>query len=132
MVSTSQTTHNPEIRNPEPNCFVGIITSLIYQENGNNLVEVKIQNNNSNCEDIFTLTVYCNVELDDKNINIINLNEFQFRLQEAFNYQFLVKIFHESSKIIFIEITRFRTLPPGIQRAVGGSQTPPPHNNPFG
>ena len=104
MVSTPQTTQNPGIRKPEPNCFVGRITSLSYQGSGNNLVEVKIRDNNFG--EIFTLTSYCNVNLDFNNISITNLNEFQFRLQEAFNERLVVRIYHRNGEIFSLEITR--------------------------
>ncbi len=124
MVSTPQTTHNPEIRKPEPNYFLGIITNLSYQGSGNNLVEVKIQDNNFG--EIFTLTSYCNVNLDFNNISITNLNEFQFRLQEAFNERLVVRICHKNSEIFSLEITQITQITPSSNRGgVGAIDCPP-------
>lgn len=108
MESTLQIRHNLEIRKPTPSSIVGLITSLSYQESGNNLVEIKVQENN--LSNIFTLTAYCNVQIDHTIIKIVNLNEFQFRLQEAFNHQYLVNIYQEDGKIILLEISRLNTI----------------------
>ena len=117
MVSTSHTDSNLEIRKPTVNIISGQISSLIYQNNGNNLVEVKISSDNFG--EIFVLTAYCNADLNYKTIKIANLHEFQFRLQEAFNHQFVVKVFQESNQIVSIEITRFRpAFPPNIYKSV--------------
>ena len=86
------------------NLVFGEINSLSYQGNGNNLVEIKIQEQNSG--DIYTVTANYNVNLDLTTIKIVNLNEFCFRLQEAFDHQSLVSISYEEDKIVFLKITR--------------------------
>jgi hypothetical protein len=92
---------------PQPNPIFGEITNLSYQENSNNLVKVQINN-------IFILSAECNPDSDSNTIKIINLNDFQVRLQEAFYYKFSVNIFYENNAIVLLEINRFR-VPPGVQ-----------------
>ncbi len=103
MESTSQINSNLQIIKPKPNPIPGRIVNLSYQGNGNNLVEIKIQDNNSG--DIFTLTAFTNVNLLDSNtIKIINFNDFQFRLQEAANNNSLINISYEDDQIFLLEI----------------------------
>lgn len=103
MESTSQINTNLQITKPKPNPIPGTIVNLSYQGNGNNLVEIKIQDNNSG--DIFTLTAFTNVNLLDSNtIKIINFNDFQFRLQEAANNNSLINISYEDDQIFLLEI----------------------------
>lgn len=102
MESTSQINTNLQIIKPRPNPILGRIVNFSYQGNGNNLVEIKIQENNSG--DIFTLTAFCNVNLDFYTIKIVNLNDFSFRLQEAFNNLSSVSVFCEDDKIVLLEI----------------------------
>ncbi|MGB5633822.1 MAG: hypothetical protein WBM44_07400 [Waterburya sp.] len=103
MESTSQINSNLQIIKPKPNPIPGGIVNLSYQGNGDNLVEIKIEGNNSG--DIFTLTAFTNVNLLDSNtIKIINLNDFQFRLQEAANNNSLINISYEDDQIFLLEI----------------------------
>lgn len=107
MESTSQINTNLQITKPKPNPIPGQIVNLSYQGNGNNLVEIKIQENNSG--DIFTLTAFCNVNLDFYTIKIVNLNDFSFRLQEAFNNLSSVSVFREDDKIVLLKVSRLIT-----------------------
>ena len=109
MVSTPQTNSNPQTFKPKQNTVFGnIITCLSYQENGNNLVEVKVKENSS--ANIFTFTAFCNVNLDSSTIKIVNLNDFSYRLQEFFyknnGNDFLLIITYEDDKIVLLEIKR--------------------------
>ena len=104
METLSQVNSNLGIIKPSINPVFGTIDSLSYQGKGDNLVEVKIRENNSG--NIFTFTAFTNVKLDFKTIEIGNFKDFQFRLQEAFNNHFVVSVFHEDGKIVLLEITR--------------------------
>jgi hypothetical protein len=119
--STSQINTNLQIVKPTPNPIFGQIISLSYQGTGNNLVEVKIQENNFGS--IFTLTAYCNVNLDFYTIKIVNLNDFCFRLQEAFNSDSSISIFYENDKIVLLEIARRVTAIFGGRPSRGSSGT---------
>lgn len=97
---------------PKPNPISGQIINLSYLGNSDNLVEVQIDNFLGN---IFTLSAECNPNSNSNTIKIINLNNFQVRLQEAFNYQFSVNVFYEDEQIFLLEIA----IVPLILRNVG-------------
>ena len=99
------------------NPVLGRVESLIYHENGNNLVEVKIRQNDSG-----NIYIYTSATSDDSNsdfitIKIVNLNNFGSRLQEAFNNRSLVSIVHKDDKLVSFAFIR-ETL---IATGAGGS-----------
>ncbi len=88
------------------NPVLGRVESLIYHENGNNLVEVKIRQNDSG-----NIYIYTSATSDDSNsdfitIKIVNLSNFGSRLQEAFNNRSLVSIVHKDDKLFSLAFTR--------------------------
>lgn len=85
---------------PKPNSIIGRIINLSYQENSNNLVEVEI----ASLIKIFTLVLHSNTNLEDNVIEVSNLNDYQARLQEAFNYKHLVEIYIENGKLVLLKI----------------------------
>ena len=102
MENLSKVEFNSQITKPTPNPISGKITSLSYHGNSNNIVEIKIKDNSDNR---FVLTAYSNVNLDFSTVKIANLNDFGFRLQEAFNNQCSVSVFCQEDKIVSLEIT---------------------------
>ena len=104
METVSRLEPQLQITKPSPNPMFGKISSLSYHGNSNNLVEIKMEDQHSG--DTFSFSAYSNVNSDFHTIKIVNLNDFCFRLQEAFNNEFLVSIFHEDGKIVLLEITK--------------------------
>ena len=88
--------------NSQPNPILGQIVNLLYVENGTNLVSIIIEDSNSGS--IFTLSGDSDIDVEFPVIDTNNLNEFQFRLQEAFNYNSTVSISHRNGKIISLVI----------------------------
>ena len=85
----------------KPNLIVGQIINLSYQENSNNLVEIEIES----LTNLFTLSVDFDASSESESIRVNNLNDYQTRLQEAFNYKHSVEIYIENSKIALLGIT---------------------------
>ena len=83
--------------NSQPNPIFGQIVNLLYQENGTNLVSIVIQDNFSSS--VYTVSTDPDINTEFSVINVVNLKDFQFRLQEAFNYQSLVNIYCKDNKI---------------------------------
>lgn len=116
---TTSSTIDPSLHQQETavNPVLGRVESLIYHENGNNLVEVKLRQNDSG-----NIYIYTSATSDDSNsdfitIKIVNLNNFGSRLQEAFNNRSLVSIVHKDDKLVSLAFTRETVIATGV----GGS-----------
>ncbi|MEM8780360.1 MAG: hypothetical protein AAGF26_16120 [Cyanobacteria bacterium P01_G01_bin.49] len=84
---------------PKPKKIFGQIINMLYLED-DNLASLIIQSNALG--NIFTLSANpADPDINAKfnEIQIDNLNIFRNRLQEAFNYQSLVNIYHENNEI---------------------------------
>lgn len=81
----------------QPNPIFGQILNLLYMEDGTNLVSIVMQDNSSG--NLYTLSSDFNINAESEIIEVVNLKDFQFRLQEAFNYQSLVNIYREDNQI---------------------------------
>ena len=117
MEVLSKVDSNLRIGKLSTNSVFGEINSLSYQGNGSNLVQIKIQEHNSS--EIYTFTANFNINSDLATIKIVNLNEFCFRLQEAFDHQYLVSISYKEDKIVLLNMTRQASTETG--RVGGGS-----------
>ena len=89
--------------NSQPNPIFGQIVNLLYLENGTNLVSIIMQDNSSG--NIYAFSSDPNIDVEAELINVANLNDFRFRLQEAFNYNLFVSIKYENDRIISLVIT---------------------------
>ena len=121
METLSTTDSSLHQRGMPVNPVLGKVDSLSYQGNGNNLVEVKIRENNSGNIYTYTFAASDDTSSDFSTIKIVNLNDFCFRLQEAFNNQSLVSIFHEDDKLVLLEFTREVFSSRGAGGSSGGS-----------
>ena len=101
------------------NPVLGRVDSLIYQENGNNLVEVKLRQNDSGNIYIYTSATSDNPNSNFITIKIVNLNNFSSRLQEAFNNRSLVSIFHEDDKLVSLGFIREIAIATGVGGSTG-------------
>ncbi|WP_019503633.1 hypothetical protein [Pleurocapsa sp. PCC 7319] len=117
--------------NPKPIMLLGQIINLRYEENGNNLVEITIQDNYIG--NIFVLSDNPDAESKYNTLKIINLKDFQLRLQEGFNYHFVVIISYKDNRIVSLEIIKQiqepRVLFSSVGPPSGGPTCPygPPH-----
>ena len=99
------------------NPVLGRVDSLIYYENDDNLVEVKLRQNDSGNIYIYTSATSDAPNSDSITIKIVNLNNFSSRLQEAFNNRSLVSLAHKDDKLVSLAFTRETAIIAGI----GGS-----------
>ena len=87
----------PDSRPIRPNPILGEIVNLLYIGDSTNLVSVIMQDNSSG--NLYTLSSNPNINAEFDLIDVANLNDFQFRLQDAFNHQSLVNIYYEDNRI---------------------------------
>jgi hypothetical protein len=100
-IQTSATSH------AKPEAIFGQVINLTYSRNSNNLTELTIQDYDDPKKIfIFALEPDLNIEL--KMMKITNLNDFQVRLQEAFNYQYFVNISYQNEQINSLVLVTYR------------------------
>lgn len=112
--------------NSQSNPIFGQIVNLQYEENSSNLTALVIKDSNVGVGNMFTLTVNPNREFDSDAviIEIINLNDFQFRLQEAFNNQSFVNISYNNNRIDSLVVVINQTQNIGLDPSVLSGSRP--------
>jgi hypothetical protein len=90
---------NPESLSPKSksNPIQGIPVNLLYLKDGDNLAAVVIKEDFSG--NLFTLTAESDLINEVNAIQIDNLKDFQFRLQDALNHDSLLSIHYENNRI---------------------------------
>lgn len=85
---------------PNSNLVFGEIVNLLYLESSNNLAGVAIRSNIA--ENVVVLAKDKELSPEAETIEINNLNDFQAKLEEAFNYQSFVSISYERDRIVAV------------------------------
>ena len=106
MVSTSSNNRNRETKTAvsslkptknKANPIFAQIVNLLYLHDGNNLAAVVLQDNSTG--NLYTLSAEPDLNAKLDTIQIDNLRDFQFRLQDIFNHDSLVSIYYENNRI---------------------------------
>jgi hypothetical protein len=103
MTSTQPSATSPV--KPEP--IFGQIINLGYSQNSQNLTEMAIQDYDDP-KTIFLFALEPYLKFNPKTMKITNLNNFQVRLQEAFNYQYFVNMSYENDQINSLILITYR------------------------
>jgi hypothetical protein len=88
----------------QPNPILGTLVNLLYLEDGNNLAEIVIQEDDTGNK--YTLSAESDLIENSNAIQIDNLKDFQFRLQDTFNHDSLISLFYENNSIKSLEIIK--------------------------
>lgn len=86
------------------NPIIGSPVNLLYLQNDNNLAAVVIQEDGTN--NLYTFSTEPNLNARPNTIAINNLKDFQFRLQDALNYDLLISIYYTNNKIESLVIVK--------------------------
>jgi hypothetical protein len=107
----------------KPNPILGTLVNLLYLEDGNNLAAIVIQDNDTSI--FYTLSAESDLIEDSNAIQIDNLKDFQFRLQDTFNHDSLVNIFYENNSIKSLVIIKREPNKVGIEESKCRLRRPP-------
>lgn len=82
---------------PKSNPILGMPINLLYLQDGNNLAAVVIREDSNG--NLLTLSAESDLINEANAIRIDNLKDFQFRLQDIFNHNSSLSIYHEDHRI---------------------------------